>query len=131
MLVIQERKIDVLISETTAWKLVIQELEDENIYFKTRLATVLSTGRQGLPIEQFEHFQNRFLRMDSQLTVLRHEVREQLKQLESLANVQEVAEALSVLLHEQLSKRMTTLESNFKVLMHDFSLYLNEHFPGS
>ncbi|WP_295128875.1 hypothetical protein [uncultured Chitinophaga sp.] len=128
---IQERKIDVLIAETTTWKQLIQELENENIFFKTRLATVLSTGRHGLPIEQFEHFQNRFLKMDSQLTVLRHEVREQLKQLESAAQSHETAEVLSVLLQEQLGKRMTVLESSFEILLHDFSMYLSENFPGS
>lgn len=128
-LVIKERNILDLIVETTAWKQMIQQFENDNIYFKTRLASVLSVGRHDLPLEQFEHFQNRFLKMDGQITLLKHEVRQQLEQLQLTANVQDNVEDLSLLLQSQLGKRIDLLEQQFELLLHDFSSYIDTHFP--
>ncbi|UYQ95378.1 hypothetical protein MKQ68_09740 [Chitinophaga horti] len=129
MLVTNERTIDELIAETGIWKGIIQQFENDNIYFKTQLATVLSVGKNGMALEQLEHFQNRFLKMDGQITLLKHEVREQCKQLEHTATMQDSPEPLSVLLQQQLGKRIDVLEQHFETLLYDFSAFLEEHFP--
>lgn len=118
-----------LIGESEAWRRQLALLEDENIHFKTRLASILKHDFRKDQLEQLEYFQNRFLKMDEQLSLLRHEVGEQLYLLsqQSLSLNGQFKKALD--LQKRLEVKLIIVHENFSKLSTEFNGYLQEHFP--
>ncbi|WP_145717679.1 hypothetical protein [Chitinophaga japonensis] len=118
-----------LIEESEAWRRQLALLEDENIHFKTRLAGILRHDFRKDQLEQLEYFQNRFLKMDEQLSLLRHEVGEQLYLL-SQAGMHQNGQFKKVQdLQKRLEVKIIIVHENFSKLSTEFNGYLQEHFP--
>ncbi|MRG45332.1 hypothetical protein GFS24_09405 [Chitinophaga sp. SYP-B3965] len=103
------------ITENEMWKQEIKDLESENIHFKIILANLLANNIYKDQIERSEYFQNMFLKMDEQLNLLRHEVREQLhllqnpgqssiQQLKNIRDYQRRLEVKMIILREKFGK---------------------------
>lgn len=117
-----------LIHENEGWRKNLALLEDENIHFKTRLANILNGTFQKDQLEHLEYFQNRFLKMDEQLSLLKHEVREQLYHLqqEHFHMNGEYKKALDV--QKRLEVKIIIVRENFEKLSVEFNSYMNNNF---
>ncbi|WP_298738594.1 hypothetical protein [uncultured Chitinophaga sp.] len=117
-----------LIHENEGWRKQLALLEDENIQFKTRLADILKSDFVRSRLEELEYFQNRFLKMDEQLSLLKHEVREQLYHLQQdrfhingeYKRIMDVQRKLEV--------KIIIIKENFEKLSTEFNGYLMVHF---
>lgn len=117
-----------LIHENEGWRKQLALLEDENIHFKTRLADILKSDFVRSRLEELEYFQNRFLKMDEQLGLLKHEVREQLYHLqqEHFHVNGEYKKVIDV--QRKLEVKIIIIKENFEKLSVEFNGYLNTHF---
>ncbi|HEY8916579.1 MAG TPA: hypothetical protein VIM87_09080 [Chitinophaga sp.] len=117
-----------LIADNENWKNELKVLEDGIIRFKTRLAGILEADLQPYELEQLEYFQNKFLKMDDQISLLRHEVREQLHLLQQLSqsNGPQLKKILD--LQYRLEVKMIIIQGNFDLLSAEFSGYLQKTF---
>lgn len=115
-----------LIADNENWKNELKMLEDGIIRFKTKLAGILEADLQPYELEQLEYFQNKFLKMDDQISLLRHEVREQLHLLQQL--IQSSGPQLKKILDLQykLEVKMIIIQGNFDLLSAEFSGYLQK-----
>jgi hypothetical protein len=120
-----------LIYENEGWRKQLALLEDENIHFKTRLADILKSDFVRSRLEELEYFQNRFLKMDEQLGLLKHEVREQLYHLqqEYFHINGEYKKLIEV--QRKLEVKIIIIKENFEKLSVEFNGYLNNHFQQS
>jgi hypothetical protein len=116
-----------LIYENEGWRKQLAILEDENIHFKTRLANVLKGNFRKDQLEDLEYFQNRFLKMDEQLSLLKHEVREQLYHLqqEHFHLNGEYKKALEV--QKRLEVKIIIVRENFEKLSLEFNGYMSNN----
>lgn len=115
-----------LIHENEGWRKQLALLEDENIHFKTRLADILKSDFVRSRLEELEYFQNRFLKMDEQLGLLKHEVREQLYHLQQEHINGEYKKVIEV--QRKLEVKIIIIKENFEKLSVEFNGYLNTHF---
>ena len=117
-----------LIADNENWKNELKTLEDGIIRFKTKLAGILEADLQLYELEQLEYFQNKFLKMDDQISLLRHEVREQLHLLQQLSqsNGPQLKKILD--LQYRLEVKMIIIQGNFDLLSAEFSGYLQKTF---
>ncbi|SEL33894.1 hypothetical protein SAMN04488505_10260 [Chitinophaga rupis] len=117
-----------LIADNENWKNELKVLEDGIIRFKTKLAGILEADLQPYELEQLEYFQNKFLKMDDQISLLRHEVREQLHLLQQLiqSNGPQLKKILD--LQYRLEVKMIIIQGNFDKLSSEFSGYLQKTF---
>jgi len=115
-----------LIADNENWRSELKVMEDGIIRFKTKLARILEADLQTDELEQLEHFQNRFLKMDEQISLLRHEVREQLYLLQQLiqSNGPQLKKTLD--LQRRLEVKMIIIQENFDKLSAEFSGYLQK-----
>jgi len=115
-----------LIADNENWKNELKVLEDGIIRFKTKLAGILEADLQPYELEQLEYFQNKFLKMDDQISLLRHEVREQLHLLQQLSqsNGPQLKKILD--LQYRLEVKMIIIQGNFDLLSAEFSGYLQK-----
>lgn len=118
-----------LIADNENWRSELKVMEDGIIRFKIKLARILEADLQTNELEQLEqleHFQNRFLKMDEQISLLRHEVREQLYLLQQLiqSNGPQLKKTLD--LQRRLEVKMIIIQENFDKLSAEFSGYLQK-----
>jgi hypothetical protein len=111
--------------EYESLKTSLKVLEDENIYFKTSLAHVLKTDPDKEQLEVLEYFQNRFLKTDEQISLLRHEIREQQYLLQP-TNVLQLRKTID--LQKRLEVKIIVLQENVEHLRISFNDYLSENF---
>lgn len=117
------------LSPHESWKYILRVMEDETIIFKTQLAKVLSNNFERRHLRYLEVFQHRFLKMDEQIGLLRHELRE-LQEAMQQSDETAVYPVGITHLQEILSAKMDTVQDNFDTLAADFSMYLHKYFPG-
>jgi hypothetical protein len=113
------------LGEYESLKKSIKVLEDENIYFKTRLAHILKTDPDKDQLEVLEYFQNRFMRTDEQISLLRHEIREQQYLLQP-TNVLQLRKTIDM--QKRLEVKIIVLMENVEHLRISFNEYLSEKF---
>lgn len=113
------------LSEYESWKKSLKALEDENIHFKTRLAHILKTDPDKDQLEVLEYYQNRFLKTDEQISLLRHEIREQ-EHLLQPTNVLQLRKTID--LQKRLEVKIIVLLENVEHLRVSFNDYLSENF---
>ncbi|HVI43836.1 MAG TPA: hypothetical protein VM802_03170 [Chitinophaga sp.] len=116
-----------LLAENESWRLVLKDMEDNNIRFKTKLADILSSSLQRKELEYLEAFQNRFLRQDEQIGMLKHEVKELRTMMTHSVSLSQL-EAVNRLQQGMQIRMMLTREA-FNTLSMDFSNYLNKKCP--
>lgn len=117
------------LSSHESWKYILRVMEDETIIFKTQLANVLSNDFERKHLGYLEVFQHRFLKMDEQIGLLRHELRE-LQEVMQQCDESAVYPMSITRLQEILAAKMDTVQDNFDILAADFSMYLHKYFPG-
>jgi hypothetical protein len=113
------------LGEYESLKKSLKVLEDENIYFKTRLAHILKTDPDKDQLEVLEYFQNRFLKTDEQISLLRHEIREQQYLLQP-TNVLQLRKTIDM--QKRLEVKIIVLMENVEHLRFSFNEYLSENF---
>ncbi|MDR6568233.1 hypothetical protein PV783_13195 [Chitinophaga sp. CC14] len=113
-----------------SWRYILRVMEDETILFKTKLAHILSDNFERSHLKHLEVFQHRFLKMDEQISLLRHEVRD-LQEAMLCSNEQTTRPVSVTILQKMLTEKMDRIQSSFDILASDFQLYLKEHFPSS
>lgn len=111
-------------TENEKWKQEIKDLEDKNIQFKTSLANLLANDESKYQIECLEHLQNRFLQMDEQLNLLKHDVREQLQLLQSLSSYssQQIKDIRSLQL--RLEVKIMLIREDFNKMAGEFDSFI-------
>lgn len=119
-----------LIHENEGWRKQLAILEDENIHFKTRLADILKRSSHKNQLENLEYFQNRFLKMDEQLSLLKHEVREQLYHLQQEHFHVNGEYKRAVDLQKRLEVKIIIIQENFDKLSTEFNSYLEDNFQA-
>jgi hypothetical protein len=109
------------LSEYESWKKSLKGLEDENIYFKTRLANILKKNPDKNELEVLEYFQSRFLKTDEQISLLRHEIREQ----QYLLNGVQLRKIMDM--QKRLEVKIIVLRESVEHLRISFEEYLSEN----
>lgn len=108
-------------------KYLLKVLEDENIHFKLKLARILSTDFDRRELGRLEYFQSRFLKMDEQIALLRHEISEQQGILASMPATGSLTEATAS--EQMIDRRFMMVQQHFDMLDVDFRHYLRQAFP--
>ena len=119
-----------LIHENEGWRKQLAILEDENIHFKTRLADILKSSSHKDQLENLEYFQNRFLKMDEQLSLVKHEVREQLYHLQQEHFHVNGEYKRAIDLQKRLEVKIIIIQENFDKLSTEFNNYLESNFQA-
>jgi hypothetical protein len=114
------------IAENEIWKQEIKDMEDKTIRLKISLADILGSNSYRDQMERLEYFQNRFLKMDEQLNLLRHEVREQLHLLQN-PNQSSIQQIKNIRDHQRrLEVKMIILRENFVKMAIDFKSFTED-----
>lgn len=113
-----------LTKQNEYWKYKLQLIEDENIQFKTRLANLLQNSVPKAQLDQLEDFFNRFIALDEQIILLKHEVREQLQLLAQYPVATPDILASLQASQQKLEARVVIVHSNFDQLNSEFSYYI-------
>ena len=69
-------KIKELQHETDSWKRRLAFMKEENILFKNTISEILSDGFNRNLLEEVEEFQNRFIKADEVIGLLRNDIAE-------------------------------------------------------
>jgi len=117
------------LSPHESWKSILRVMEDETIIFKTQLADVLSKNFERRHLGYLEFFQHRFLKMDEQIGLLRHELRELQEAMQQYDETAVYPVGITNL-RELLAAKMDRIQDNFDALAADFRMYLHKYFPG-
>lgn len=121
-------KIGELKYENEGWRKQLALLEDENIHFKTRLANTLKGSFHKEHLENLEYFQNRFLKMDEQLSLLKHEVGEQLYHLQQEHFHVNGEYKKAADLQKRLEVKIIIIQENFDKLSAEFNSFMASNF---
>jgi hypothetical protein len=121
-------KLGELITAHESWKKGLKALEDENIYFKTELAHILKTNPNKEQLEVLEYFQNRFLKADEQISLLRHEIREQQYLLQPAAQTNGLQLKKTIDLQKRLEVKIIVIRESFEHLRISFNDFLSDNF---
>jgi hypothetical protein len=107
------------------WKQMLQNMQEENVHFKTKLAEVLKKDVKDDLLEKAEYFQTSFLHLDNRISFLRHDIAELHKmifaELFHDGHLKELAEK-----HKRLGRDMEREDRSFRKLKTDFNNYLTE-----
>ncbi|MDQ0110225.1 putative transcriptional regulator [Chitinophaga terrae (ex Kim and Jung 2007)] len=114
--------------EHESWNYILRVIEDETIFFKTKLACILSNDFEKSHLGNLEIFQYRFLKMDEQVILVRHELREFQDILRRSSPGTATSEAITRL-RNTLEMKIDKLQESFDVLASDFRMYMHS-FPG-
>ncbi|MBV8255583.1 MAG: hypothetical protein JO154_23515 [Chitinophaga sp.] len=108
--------------------ITLRDLEERNVYLKMKLARVLANNLERDQLAFLEAFQNRFLKHDGQITLLKHEVNELYMMINDLRDTNQL-NAVAIL-REGIYNRINRTQLEFENLNADFSNYLVHQFPG-
>jgi hypothetical protein len=120
-------KLKQLVHEADTWKRIIAFMVEENIILKNRLSEILQEGFNTELLNDVELFQNRIIREDSMIGLLR----DQMQELDKLL-VREVFENGKIirLVERNLDKLRNNIkngELEFGKLKEDFNRYFSEN----
>jgi hypothetical protein len=120
-------KLEELKTTQESWKKDLKALEDENIYFKTRLANILKSEPAREQLEVLEYFQNRFLKTDEQISLLRHEIREQQYLLQPTSGTNGLQLRKTIDMQKKLEVKIIIIRENADNLRAAFNDFLSEN----
>jgi glutaredoxin 2 len=69
-----ESKMEQFQYETNTWKRSLGLMIEENIHLKNRLTEILKNGFDKKLLEYLEYFQNRFIKEDERIGLIRHDI---------------------------------------------------------
>lgn len=110
----QDFKIRQLQYESDTWKRTLGFMIEENIHLKNRIAEILKNGFDKNQLEEVEVFQNRFIKEDELISIMRNGVAEFDKLI-----VREIFE--DGRLKKSVSKKLSQLRHNITVAENQFS----------
>ena len=121
-----DAKLKQLQYEADTWKRLLGFMVEENIYLKNRIAEILRNGFGKDKLEVVEEFQNKFIKQDDLVKLIRHQVVELDKLL-----VREIFEDGKIIhaVNKKLSavrNNVTLAEKEFTKLKLSFNNYLLE-----
>ena len=112
--------------ESETWKRLLSFMMDENVYLKNRLSEILKNSFDRNLLEEIENFQNRFIKEDSWIGLLRHDVVEFDKLLErDISEDGQVAPEINSRLNK-LRNNIINADKEFDRLKTEFNSYLLE-----
>jgi hypothetical protein len=113
--------------ETETWKRLLEFIQAENVFLKTRLAQITKADVGNQLLEQSEYFQNQFISEDELIGMLRHEVSEQ-GDLLTRELFEDGSIMKEVIRHQKkLRKEIEIAEQKFNKLKFEFNNYLSEN----
>lgn len=125
---IPEMKLKQLQFESDIWKRLLGFIMDENVHMKNRISEILKNGFNKNLLDEVERFQNRFIKEDELISLLRNEVAEFDKLLvREIVEDGKIKEDINRRL-KKLSNNINIAESQFVKLQSEFSHYLSEMF---
>jgi len=121
-----EVKLKQLQYESQTWKRLLSFMMDENVHLKNRLSEILKNSFDRNLLEEIENFQNRFIKEDSWIGLLRHDVVEFDKLLErDISEDGQVAREINSRLNK-LRNNIINADKEFDRLKMEFNSYLLE-----
>ena len=121
-----EVKLKQLQYESQTWKRLLSFMMDENVHLKNRLSEILKNSFDRNLLEEIENFQNRFIKEDSWIGLLRHDVVEFDKLLErDISEDGQVAPEINSRLNK-LRNNIINADKEFDRLKTEFNSYLLE-----
>jgi len=113
--------------ETDTWKRLLIFLMEENVQLKNLLTEILKEDAHNSRLQELEDFQNRFLKEDERIQLLRHEVAEFDRLLQrEIAEDGQLKKTVDRKMH-QLRNNISNAEQEFNRLQRAFSSYLSEN----
>jgi len=125
-----ELKLKQLQYETDTWKRALAFMMDENIYLKNRLSEILSDRFNKALLDEVELFQNKFLKEDELIGLLRNDITEMERILareifEDGRMIDEIDRKL-----KKVRNNITIAEKQFAKLKSAFNSYLRENIES-
>ena len=120
-------KINQLQVEVNTWKRLLNFFSDENVCLKNRLSEILKNGFDRKLLEEFENFQNKFIKQDETITFLRNDIAELDKLLLNEKLGMSVNENAINRKLEHLRKNIVNSEGRFFQLQLNFNTYVLEN----
>lgn len=115
-----------LIPENEGWRNKLKMLEEETIRFKLLLARILLNGLHKDQLDYLEYFQNRFLKIDERISLLRHEVREHQQLLQQFEKGDGTNHSIDLIgQHKDLGVKIEFIKENFDKLSQEFNHYVS------
>jgi hypothetical protein len=113
--------------EAETWKRLLEFLQAENVFLKTRLAQITKNDIQNNLLEDAEYFQNYFIEEDDTLALLRRHVAAQdtLLKRELFEDGLIIKEVIKQ--QKKLRKEIEQSEQRFNKLKFEFNNFLSEN----
>lgn len=127
MVVMDRERLKQLKDESESWKRLLQFIQAENSYLKTRIADIVTQDISAEMLVEAENFQNRFITKDELIALARKDIRDFDTWLAlTPADAEFLKEALKK--QKKLRTELETLEQRFNKLKFEFHNYISENF---
>jgi hypothetical protein len=113
--------------ETVSWQRLLDFMTDENIHHKNRLSEILKDRFDKNLLEEVDGFQNRFIRMDERIALLRHDLAEARNMHVRELNQDLLLQKKVTGSMKKLRKNMLTAEEQYGKLKTAFNHFLIEN----
>lgn len=120
-------KIQQFIHENETWKRLLEFIQAETVFLKTRLAQITKEDVNNQLLEQSEYFQNEFITEDDLIGMLRQEVAELDNWLTREVFEDGVIIKEVIKRQKKIRKEMEIAEQKFNKLKFEFNNYLSEN----
>ena len=118
-------KIKHLKNERETWLRTLDYMQQENVFLKTSLGDSIQNDINSEVLERVEFFQSQFVNKDAVIALLRYDIAEQNRLLESSGDLSNNYMAI-VKKQNSLRKDMARMEKDFNELKFQFNTYLAE-----
>lgn len=105
-----------MIKESESWKTRVQQLDNEKIRAKMRLSDILSRDIREERQDILEDLWKRFEKIDSEIALLKHEVREHIYQLNAPLLLRSLTPQKLTQFHKNIEVKVIVLHTNFERL---------------
>ncbi|MBU3714582.1 MAG: hypothetical protein FGM46_06490 [Ferruginibacter sp.] len=112
--------------EFETWRRLLENIQNENIYLKNRLAQIIKEESTNELLDDIEHYHNILLTEDSNIALLRNDVASQESWIrrevfEENATIKEILKT-----HKKLRKEIELFEQKFNKLKFEFNAFFSE-----
>lgn len=110
-------KVADLKEERELWLQTLEQMLQDNIYMKNRLAAIIKEDITASSLEKAEYYHNELLHKDAVIALLRYDIIKQNKIVTTIENENAVSRK-----HEKLRSDMQMMEAEFSRLLNDFNI---------
>lgn len=112
--------------EFETWKIILENIQNENLFFKNRLAQIIKDESSDELLNDVEEYHNLLLSEDTHISLLRNDVFTQESRLSAEQDVEEqVIEEMSKE-QKKLRKEIEIFELNFNKTKYSFISFFSE-----